>query len=128
MHGFGGWGHRRDRRHRELERIEEEEDGIMSFPGDSGEARDPSADRRRRASQSWGSRFPQPPPRKRPRVPIEELLKRECARRSGTPITFDDVLDFHMMLKDVYGVDKNERDFFARFDRRVFAELSRRET
>lgn len=126
MHGLGGWGKRRDRRRRELERMAEEDD--MSFPGDGGEAHDASSDRRRRTGQSWSPHSPQPPPRKRSRESIEDLLKRECARRSGPRITHDDVLDFHLMLKDIYGIDKRERDFFARFDRSVFAELFGKDT
>jgi predicted deacylase len=39
----------------------------------------------------------------------------DAVRRNGAPITADDVLDFHLTLKGIYGIDKNERDFFARF-------------
>ncbi len=39
----------------------------------------------------------------------------DAARRNGRPISADEVLDFHLTLKGIYGVDKNERDFFARF-------------
>ena len=53
------------------------------------------------------------------RFPLQKrtLRKRsvDTARRSGPAITYDDVLDFHLTLRSVYGVDKNERDFFARF-------------
>gem|GEM_PF-3356209 len=35
--------------------------------------------------------------------------------KRGTPLTYDEVLDFHLALREVYGVGKNERDFFARF-------------
>ncbi len=38
--------------------------------------------------------------------------------KPAPPISHDDVLNFHEMLEFVFGVDKGERDFFARFDRR----------
>lgn len=53
------------------------------------------------------------------RFPIQKRVlrgrSREATRRNGPPVTFDDVLRFHEELTTVYGVDKNERDFFARF-------------
>ncbi len=55
------------------------------------------------------------------RFPLQRRTLRrrslDAARRNSTPISADDVLDFHLALKAVYGVDKNERDFFARFSK-----------
>jgi hypothetical protein len=37
----------------------------------------------------------------------------------GNPISYDDVLDFHLNLKEIKGISRNERDFFARFVKKV---------
>ncbi len=53
------------------------------------------------------------------RFPLQRRTLRrrtlDSARRNGRPLTHDEVLDFHLLLKGVLGIDKNERDFFARF-------------
>ena len=49
--------------------------------------------------------------RKKVKLTLQDIRR---VRKSGTPVSFNDVLDFHIWLKDVRGIGPADVDFFRK--------------